>query len=92
MKHFIAVAALCLSVSLTAGEKIAEGEFVSEEEMVCDVPYEAMYAKCNIDEEHAPEITEKEKKLLEIQPYKAKGKFFINQKKRQLQLWFGRPF
>lgn len=92
MKHFVSVAALCLSFSLFAEDEVKDEEFVSEEEMVCDVPYEAMYAKCSIDEEHAAEISEQERKLLELDPYKAKGKFFINQKKGQLQVWLGRPF
>lgn len=89
MKNLLVATFVVLCVGLAAADE--DVEFL-EEEMVCDIPYEAIYAKCSIDEETAPEITESGRKMFDLEPYKAKGKFFINQKKGQLQLWLGREF
>lgn len=78
------VAVMAVSTSLFASTQ--------EEEMVCDIPYEATYAKCDLREENELHLTEQEKKLIELDPYKAKGKFSIDPKKRKLQLWLGRNF
>ncbi len=88
MKTWSMVAVLMMTTALFA----SSFEACEEEEIICDIPYEASYAKCDLKEENEPHLTEKEKKLIELEPYKAKGKFSVDRKRRNLQLWLGRNF
>lgn len=64
-----------------------------EEEIVCDIHYEAVYAKCDLrGKTQEIKISEKEAKFFALEPYKARGKINLDRKKRQLQLWIGRSF
>ncbi len=89
MKIIVAAAMVVMGTCVFAdSDKIEE----CKEEIICDIPYEATYSKCQIKDEKDPVISENKKKILELDPYKAKGKFFVDRKRRQLLVWLGRVF
>lgn len=58
----------------------------------CTIIYKGNYAYCQAAVESEPAITLTQVKKYSLAPYTAKGKVFVNPKKRQLTLVVGRAF